>query len=318
MKAIMLSLIRMMPRALSLLLLRALGLVFYYCMPERRRIAFINLDIAFGDALAKQEKERIAKVSFQNFAAFIFDFLKLAQMSPEERSRYIEIQGEQHLKEALSLGRGVLAVSAHFGNFPLLLTAMSLKGYPVKVVTRHFKSAWADRLYTGLLNRFGTGTFPRDKVAAHILKALKNKGIVGYVLDQNMQNENGIFVNFFGRQACTIKGLATLAGRYASPIVPAFIVSEPSGLHRIYIEKSYVPDDPKGLKEKEFELTQRYTALIEEWIRRYPEQWLWGHRRWKTRPEGEMPIYPAQGGLKRRLRRWRKATRKTAPREDSA
>jgi len=305
----MLGLIRIIPRMAGLRLMRALGLVLYYLMPGRRRVAMTNLDIAFGADVSASRKTRIARESFQNSMALLFDFLKVPQLSPQEREAIITIEGEPRLKEALGMGRGVLAVSAHYGNFLLLLCALGLKGYPLHVVTRHFRSERLEGVYTAILARFRVLTFPRKHEAANILKALKNGAIVGYVLDQNMRTENGIFVDFFGRSASTIKGLATLAGRYGSPILPVHIVSTPDGRHHIHIGQAMLPESPREMKEREHELTQHYTTVIEGWIRHYPEQWFWVHRRFKTRPQGEPPIYPPRSAFKTKLKTWRRSRR---------
>lgn len=309
MESVILGIVRLIPRPAGLRFFRRLGLLFARLSPQRRRIAATNLDIAFGTALSQTEKNRITTASFQNLPALIFDFLKLPQLPPAQRDRWIEIHGEEHLREALALGRGVLAVSAHFGNFLLLLCAMVFKGHTVYVVTRHFKSDRLEKIYTAIYARFGVRTFPKRHEAANILKALKSGALVGYVLDQNMRRENGIFVDFFGKQACTIKGVATLAGRYGSPILPVFMVSTPDGRHHIHIQKALIPDDPATMKQRDGELTQYYTTMIEEWITRYPEQWWWLHRRWKTRPEGEPPVYPPKRSLKRAIRRIRRRRR---------
>ena len=309
MVAIVLGIIRIIPRMAGLRLMRALGFVLYYLMSERRRVAMTNLAIAFGEEMPASSKTRIARASFQNSMALLFDFLKVPQLSPEERERIVTIEGEEHFKEALESGRGVLAVSAHYGNFLLLLCILGLKGYPIHVITRHFRSERLEDVYTAILARFKVFTFPRRHEAANILKALKSGAIVGYVLDQNMRPENGIFVEFFGRSASTIKGLATLAGRYGSPILAAYIVSTPDGRHHIHIGQAMHPENPREMKEREVELTQHYTTLIEGWIRRYPEQWLWAHRRFKTRPDGEPPIYPPRSAFKTTLKQWRRRRR---------
>jgi len=309
MVAIVLGLIRIIPRMAGLRLMRALGFVLYYLMPERRRVAMTNLDIAFGADMSASGKTRIARESLQNSMALLFDFLKVPQLSPQEREAIITIEGEERLKEALGMGRGVLAVSAHFGNFLLLLSVLGLKGYPLHVVTRHFRSERLEGVYTAILARFKVLTFPHKHEAANILKTLKNGAIVGYVLDQNMRAENGIFVEFFGRQASTIKGLATLAGRYGSPILTAYIVSTPDGRHQIHIGQAMIPENTREMKEREHELTQRYTSVIEGWIRHHPEQWFWVHRRFKTRPQGEPPIYPPRSVFKTKLKKWRRRRR---------
>lgn len=309
MESVILGIIRLIPRRAGLRFFRWLGLLFARLSRERRRIAATNLDIAFGSSLSPAEKNRITTVSFQNLPALIFDFLKLPQLPPTERDRWIEIHGEEYFREALARGKGVLAVSAHFGNFLLLLCVMALKGYPMYVVTRHFKSDRLEKAYTAIFARFGVKTFPKRHEAANILKALKSGALVGYVLDQNMQRENGIFVDFFGKKACTVKGVATLAGRYGSPILPVFMVSTPDGRHHIHFEKPLIPDDPATMKQRDDELTQYYTTMIEGWITRYPEQWWWLHRRWKTRPEGDPAVYPPKRSLKRAIRRMQRRRR---------
>lgn len=159
---------RAIPRVWGLAFARVLGAEFYRLMPERRRIAMTNLDIAFPSSLTRKQKNRIAKLSFQNFLCPLFDFIKLSQLPTIQQDRFIEIQGEEYLEQALAMGKGVLAISTHFGNFLLLLTALSRKGYPIHVVTRHFKNKRADDIYTGILGLFGTRTFSKDRIAAQM------------------------------------------------------------------------------------------------------------------------------------------------------
>lgn len=303
MEKLILGLARMIPRKLGLKLFRGLGLVLYYLMPERRKIAAINLNIAFGGQMSACCRTDVIRASFKNAPSFLFDFLKLPQMSSEAFEACIEIEGEEHLRAAFELGRGVMAVSAHFGNFLLLLAALVNSGYPMYAVTRNLKTAWIRRLYVGIMDRFGIGTFTGRHVAPQILKTLRAGGIVGYVLDRNMLRENGIFVDFFRKKACTPRGLATLAGRNASPIIPIFIISEPSGKHIIRIGEGFIPPALKSLRDQEEPITQLYTSLIEQWIHRYPQQWVWFHSRWKTRPLNEAKVYPKRFRPIKRLRR---------------
>ncbi len=299
---LILFIVRIVPRPVGISFFRTLGLILYYLMPERRRIALTNLDICLGNATNKNERKLIARESFKNSISIAFDFLKIMQMPPDKQSELVKITGEENISEALKVKKGVFAVSAHLGNFPLMLAFMSGRGYRVNVVTRQIKAKWADRLYTGMLKRFGTGTITKERVALGIMRALKNEEIVGYVLDQNMQRETGIFVDFFGRKASTIRGLATFSNRYGSPILPAYIVSTPKG-HKIFVDKPYIYDSSN---EDELQLTQRFTSMIEEWVTKYPEQWLWYHRRFKTRPAGEDRIYPRKPSLTKRYRRWKR------------
>jgi Kdo2-lipid IVA lauroyltransferase/acyltransferase len=302
MENLILFIVRLIPRGIGLSFFRTLGLILFYLMPNRRKIAFTNLEICLGKEISRDERKKIAKESFQNSISIGFDFLKILQMPPEEQSKLVQVSGEENLIDALDVNNGIFAVSAHLGNFPLMLTFMSKRGLRVNVVTRQIKAKWADRLYTGMLNRFGTGTITKERVALGIIRALKNKEIVGYVLDQNMQRDTGIFVDFFGRKASTIRGLATFTNKYGSPILPAYVVSSPHG-HRIFIDKPYIYDSSQ---ETELELTQRFTSMIESWIRKYPEQWIWYHRRFKTRPAGEDRIYPRKLSLTKRYRRWKR------------
>ena len=302
MENLILFIVRLIPRHIGLSFFRTLGLALYYLMPNRRKIALTNLEICLGNEKNEDERKRIAKESFKNSIAIGFDFLKILQMPSEEQSKLVEVSGEENLMDALEMKKGVFAVSGHLGNFPLMLAFMSSRGLRVNVVTRQIKAKWADRLYTGMLNRFGTGTITKERVALGIIRALKNKEIIGYVLDQNMQMDTGIFVDFFGRKASTIRGLATFTNKYGSPILPAYVVSSPKG-HKIFIDKPYIYDSSQ---ENELQLTQRFTSMIEGWIRKYPEQWIWYHRRFKTRPAGEDRIYPRKLSLTKRYRRWKR------------
>jgi len=302
MDKLILFLVRIIPRTAGVKFFMAVGSLLYYLMPNRRKTAYKNLEIAFGNSKSLQERQEIAKKCFRNSLALGFDFFKILQMPKEKQQRYVEIVGEENLKSAVDMKRGVIAVSAHFGNFPLMLAWMSLRGYRVNVVTRRIRLSWANELYTGMLNRFGTGTITKEKIATGIMRALKNGEIVGYVLDQNMQSSTGIFVDFFGEKASTLRGLATFAGRNASPIISARIISTLQK-HTIIIEKPYMTG--KGI-EDELILTQKFTSIIQGWIIENPEQWMWFHRRFKTRPEGSERIYPVKPSLTKRFRRWKR------------
>lgn len=265
---------------------RRLGDVAYWLLPRRRAITRQNLERAFGAARTRRELKRLCRESFRHLGMTVVEAaVCLVRPLPALLAR-LEVEGVEHLDAAHALGRGVLLLTAHYGNWELLAAAHALTGFPLTVVARPLEPPVLDRLATRLREKSGVRVIPKRRAVAGVREALRQGGMVGILLDQNASRREGVFVPFFGEPASTSKSLALLALSSGAPVVPVFIHREAAGRHRVVIEPA-VPAPATGDRDTDvLAYTEAFTRVIEARVRRAPEQWLWMHRRWKTRPAG--------------------------------
>jgi KDO2-lipid IV(A) lauroyltransferase len=271
-----------MPDALTGWLARRAGDLAYAVLARRRRLAHRNLCVAFPE-LSASARRRIARQSFQHLALVLLEGCAALGRSTDAVARRITVEGLEHLRAVMVRHGRALVVTAHLGNWELLTLAPVLTGYPMTVVARTLDSAalgaWADRL------RRTAGVEVVDKRAAvrPLLAALRRGRLVGVLMDQNATRREGVFVPFFGREASTSRAVALLAIRTGAPVIPAFTRRVSPGRHAIAIGPplpSPAASDPDPVRT----LTAACTRAIEEAVRATPEQWLWAHDRWRTRP----------------------------------
>jgi KDO2-lipid IV(A) lauroyltransferase len=196
----------------------------------------------------------------------------------------VSADGLEHLEAAARTPGGVLVLTAHFGNWELLGLAHVLSGLPLAVVARPLDSAILNRLVEWLRRRTGAELIAKHRALKPVLGALRRGRMVAILLDQNASRAEAVFVPFFGHPASTSRGLALLALRTGRPIVPIFMHREPDGHHRIVVEPPLWPSPGASTAGAVLELTAECVRRIEATIRRWPEQWFWLHRRWRTRP----------------------------------
>ncbi len=196
----------------------------------------------------------------------------------------VSIEGVEHLNAAAKRPGGVLLLTAHFGNWELLGLAHRLSGLPLTVIVRPLDSALLNRLAVRLRARTGTELIAKRLALRPALRALRRGRMVGILLDQNASRDEGVFVPFFGRPASTSRSLALLSVRTGTPIVPVFIHRERDGRHRIVVEPALAKPASNSLDAAIAELTAECARRTEAAIRRWPEQWFWLHRRWRTSP----------------------------------
>jgi len=197
--------------------------------------------------------------------------------------------GQQHLDQALARGKGVILVSAHFGNFPLLLARLSRAGYTSGGIMRPMRDQRVEKLFLSQRKRYNIRTIysqPRNVCVDTTIRALRNNEIIFIPIDQNF-GTGGVFVDFFGRKAATATGPVVLAQRTGAALLPCFIVRQPDDTHAIFFEPPLVLTEGKDSRETVALNIQRLTGIIEHYIRLYPAEWGWIHRRWKSRPNPE-------------------------------
>ena len=260
----------------------------YYLAGRQRRIAKESLSIAFGKEKTPSEIKRIIKTSFKYMAEEGLELMFLLER-PTLIKEMACFENLENLKLCLSKGRGVIILTAHFGNFPLMMARLSIEGYPVYGIMRRMRDKKVEKIFSQKRKVLGINTIysqPRSTCIEESLKVLKQGGLLFIQLDQNF-GTRGVFVDFFGKKAATATGPVVLALRTKAAILPCFILHKSRGAYRIVFEPEYNIRLAKTLDETILLNIQALTGIIESYIRRYPEEWSWIHRRWKSRPKEE-------------------------------
>jgi Kdo2-lipid IVA lauroyltransferase/acyltransferase len=268
-----------------------IGILAYYLYPSRQRIALQNLQLAFGTKLTHAQRKDIIYRLSKNLGRYAIEFLRFPKLNSANIDDYVTITGLENLQEALKAKRGALILTAHFGNWDLFAVTLALKGYPTNLLTKYLSVSAINTFWLESRKNTGIKQLYREGSLKEIIRCLKNNEIIGFVLDQNTRRDEGIFIKFFGIDACTIPALAVLAQRLNSPVVPAFIVRQKDGRHKAIMDKPLIFESKATLEESIAYNTQLYTNVLEKYIRLYPDHWTWIHHRWKTRPIGQPPIY---------------------------
>lgn len=262
-----------------------IGDLLYRILSRRRAIGYKNLNIAFGNELSEEEKQRILKSNFRNLGKSLVEVIHFPKMSKSYLREKVTILGQENYLAAMSKGRGIIYLTAHFGNWEMSSHAQSAAGHPLSIVVRPLDNPYLDSLVTKLRTMHGNKLLARRKGLKQMISALKNKEAVGILMDQNASRSKGIFVDFFGKPACTVPVIALLALRYDVPVIPGFIVRTGFDTHTLYlgpeIEILRTGDAQKDIEAN----TAHFNTIIEDFIRRYPDQWFWIHNRWKNQPK---------------------------------
>ena len=257
---------------------------FWFAADKRHRdVAINNLTDVFGSEKNATEIRHLARQVFCNLVRVLFEIGWMLRLKKKEFSRYFNIHGLHNLETAYKKNKGVLVLTGHMGNWELLSLAAAMLGYPMSAIYRPLDFKPLDRFFIKLRSRYGAKMYPKKNAMRPVLKGLKQKELIGILLDQNTGRQAGVFVDFFGRKACTNKGLALIALGTGAPVIPLFLLREKDGFRVEFGQE--VPLIRSGDKTKDVKAnTRQYNRVLESVIRRYPDQWFWVHRRWKTRP----------------------------------
>lgn len=274
-----------LPQSSAYRLGERLGELFFRVDRRHQRIAVDNLRIAFGTEKKEQELKAIARRSYRNLGRSLVELSRVMTSRPEQVMDWVKFEGLDHFLGAHKKGRGVLYLTAHLGNWEIMALAHSLQGYPISVVARPLENSYLETLLSRLRTRWGNRVVKKGGALREVLKLLKAGETVGFLLDQNVAADQGVFVNFFGRPACTHKTLALLALKTGAVVLPIFAFRE-GNRHRIIVEPPVLLEKTGDGQRDVVVNTQIFTSLIESYVRRVPDQWLWVHRRWKTQPRG--------------------------------
>jgi KDO2-lipid IV(A) lauroyltransferase len=280
-----------LPRPLSRAFAIGLAQVVYLLHFRLREVGMRNLALVLPEK-SEAERKRILRGVFTSLGRQLAELCQFPRYTPENIDEVVVYDGLENYERAYTRGKGVLFLTGHFGGWELSAFTHSLHGHWLHVVMRPMDNPYLDRLLQQYRTMYGNKTVAKDDFVRGLLAAMKAGETVGILMDTNMTPPQGIFVDFFGIPACTASGLARIALRTDAAVVPGFTVWDSA------LQKYRLRFDPAlelvrtGDVEADIVAnTQMFTKVIEDYVRKYPDQWLWVHRRWKTRPEGQPGLY---------------------------
>ena len=280
--SIILFCFRCVPLPIRKLFFKSLLILFYHAVAKHRLIALHNLRCAFPEK-DMEELTRIAKGVYRNLAITAAEFFDLPSITKENLHEWVELEGLEHFEAGIAQGKGLLTIIAHFGNWELMPVTGPLFLKSSYIVYRPLDSPVLDNIVEHVRTINGNVMVPKGGSGKRIMTLLKENQCIGILSDQNVSAREGVFVDFFGRPACTGAGLAVLALRSGAPVLPMFMARQKSGKYK-FILKPLVEISRTGDYEKDLlENTQRFTKVVEAVVREYPDQWFWIHQRWKTK-----------------------------------
>ena len=280
-----------LPRSLARALAEGLARMLFALTPKLRKTAEFNLKLAFPRWTDAQRAATIRGM-VRSLGWMAAEFARMPRYTREHIEEIIVLDGHENFLEGQRRGKGVLFLTAHMGAWELSSYAHAVYGYPLHYMARPLDNARLD----GLVNRYrglsGNAPIFKNESARLMLRILKEAGTVGILADQNTMREEGAFVDFFGVPACTTTGIARVALHTGAAVVPGYAVWDESlKKYRLRFEPPLELVRTGDAERDIVENTQRFAKVTEEIIRKYPEQWVWVHARWKTRPQGELPVY---------------------------
>ena len=285
-----LGLLRWLPRSWSRRFGALCGVVAYRLLARLRSVGRQNLQLAFPEATSG-EREAILQQEYRQLGHHLAEFALMSRYTRETIGRLIEYDGLEHYERASAKGNGVLVLTGHLGAWELSSFFHSLMGHPMGMVIRRLDNPLVDRYVNAIRCLHGNRVLHKDDFARGLISEMRAGRTVGILMDTNMTPPQGAFVPFFGVAACTGSGMARIARKTGAAVLPGFLLEEPGGRYRLHFGEELEVDDTGESDRDAVTNTARFTAVLEGYIRQYPGQWLWMHRRWKTRPPGEPRIY---------------------------
>jgi KDO2-lipid IV(A) lauroyltransferase len=281
----------LLPRSAARFVGATFASIAYRLRTPLRRAAQANLQIAFPE-WSERKRDEVIRRMIQQVGWLAGEFSQLPKYTRENIEQIVVIDGFENFDAAKRRGKGVLFLTGHMSAWELSSFAHALYGYPLHFLVRPVANGRLDSLVNGYRCLSGNRPIDKNKSARAILKVLGDAGTVGILMDHNTSLDEGVFVNFFGVPASTSSGLARLALRTDAAVVPGFLIWDSSRRkYRLRFEPAVELSRTEDEEADVVENTQRFTRVIEEHVRSYPDQWLWVHKRWKTRAAGDPPMY---------------------------
>src|SRR6266576_2412402 len=286
-----LKIMGVLPRPLARAFAIGIAQLVYMLHFRLRQVGMRNLEMVFPEK-SLGERRRILRGVFTSLGRQLAELCQFPRYTAQNVDDVVVYDGLENYERAYARGKGVLFLTAHFGGWELSAFAHSLHGHWLHVVMRPMDNLYLDRLLQSYRTMHGNKVVPKDDFVRGLLAAMRAGETVGVLMDTNMTPPQGVFVDFFGIPACTASGLARIALRTDSAVVPGFTIWDEALRKYILrfdptVELVRTGDDQVDIVAN----TAKFTKVIEDYIRRYPDQWLWVHRRWKTRPEGQPSLY---------------------------
>lgn len=273
-----------LPLSAALAVGRGAGWVFGTLIRYHRADALDALRRSFPEKTDREIKG-ITNRMYANLGMNAVEILRLRHADDEYLSTHIEWAGLENLRPMQDAGRGGMILTAHLGNWEMLsIVAPEAISIPCSVIVKKIKGKTLPAYVDESRTQFGLKLLPAKNSYRNCLRTLRRNELLGFVIDQNMISREGEFINFFGRPACTTLGLAHLAARAKAPVIPFFPIRKPNGHHQAIFLPAIEPP-PSSEKEDLIAATREYSRIVEDMIRKYPDQWIWIHRRWKTKPD---------------------------------
>jgi KDO2-lipid IV(A) lauroyltransferase len=280
-----------MPRSVAYRAARLVSRLGFPLVNRQRNAGLKNLAMAMP-GLSAAQRESILRSCFDNLGRLLVEFSHFPELNRSNISKYVVYDGYENFAEGVRRGKGVIFLTGHIGAWELSSFAHSIYGHPMKFVVREIDNPRVERLISNYRTRGGNAPVSRRNASRDILKALRNNETVGILMDQNTVREEGVFVDFFGIPAATTPAVATFALRTGAAVIPGFLIwDEALQKHRLRFDPPLELIQTGDRAQDILENTQMFNNVLEKCVRKNPDQWLWIHRRWKTRPEGSPPLY---------------------------
>lgn len=280
---ILLSVFHRIPRSVRKVFFLTIFFLFYHFGAKNRIITLHNLRRSFPE---KRPREilTIARGVYRHFAIVAAEFFDLPYITRDTIHEWVDVEGVENFQAGIAKGKGLLSIVAHFGNWELMTIAGPMYLKPMYIVYRPLDNMVIDNVVEYVRTIQGNDLIPKGGLGKTIMDLLKANHLIGILSDQNVSSREGVFVDFFGRPACTGAGLAVMAMRSGSPVLPAFMARQKSGKYKFIIKPTIEAVCTDHYENDLVVNTQRFTKIIEDIIREYPDQYFWFHQRWKTKP----------------------------------
>jgi Kdo2-lipid IVA lauroyltransferase/acyltransferase len=288
---LLLKFLGVLPRKGAIGVGRLIAGAAYYLHGRLRRVGYRNLELALPE-LDRREQRAIIRGVFANLGRLLGEFSQFPKITPRNITNLVEYDGLENYTQASERGKGVLMLTGHVGAWELCAFAQGVYGHPLSFLVRPLDNPLLDRMISSYRELSGNRTINKNKAVKPVLEVLRRGDDVGLLIDANTLPDQGVFCDFFGIPACSTTGLAVFALRADAPVVPGFLIwDNESKKHRLCFEPEVPLIRTGDFKQEVMINTARFTKVIEGYARRYPDQWLWIHKRWHTRPDGERDLY---------------------------
>jgi KDO2-lipid IV(A) lauroyltransferase len=279
-----------LPRSWARALGARLGGVAFDTLARLRKVGLQNLQLAYPEWTAELRLRTLREV-YRNLGLLLAEFCLMEGYGRAQASEFIRYEGLEHYLAAVRRGKGVLVLTGHLGAWELSSFYHSLAGYPMGMVIRRLDNPLVDAFVNRIRCLHGNRVIHKDDFARGLIASMRSGETVGILMDTNMTPPQGVFVPFFGVPACTASGMARIALKTDAAVLPGFLLADGDGRYTLRFGEALELVRTGDAEADTVANTALFTGAIESYIREYPEQWLWMHRRWKTRPAGEAGVY---------------------------